>query len=290
MMARILLFLIAILPFSAHVEAGVWDNLVSYFNKPAPQKPPSIRILVVHDQNGVVLEVKGKYHLYDPHANEHISTRFIGKRKFIQALSDGLKWGEAFPGIHQLLIIPDDPSVTTVVDGIEYRGSIYVYDIGGAISIVNEVNIEDYLNTMLTPKYTQEQPAEFLAAVAIAARTNAYYQTQNPKTAFWAVDANQVGYKGFAVTNMKSDMAKAIQATRYMIMKDGTDSAAKPFLAQWDTSPSGNKSKGALVVARISLAEAETMAQNGDHAAQILAKAFPDSSMQLMHYSGEPVE
>lgn len=276
--------ILALLPFASGLNAGVLER--QFINKPAPATPPGIKILLVHDKPGVILEVKGKYKLYNPHNNEHISTRFAGKRKYIQAIQDGLKWGEEFPDQHQLLIVPDNSEVTTVVDGIEYRGNIYVYDVGGTISVVNEPDIEDYLHSILTTKKTNAKAPEVLAASAITARTNAYYLTANPKNKFWAVDGRQVNYQGYAVIDRKNPIAPAIDATRYIILSRSGDSEedATPFPAQWNSEAFGDSSTGEEILSRISLSDAETMAQKGQHAAQILAKAFPGTNTVLMHY------
>lgn len=284
MIIRILVMLLAVAPLSIPADAGLWDSFKSIFSKGELPQPLSTRILIVHDQHGIVLEVKGKYAIYDPKTNEHISTRFIGKRKFIQALSDGIKWGEEFPGVHQLLIVPEDSHITTVVDGIEYRGKIYIYDIGGTISVVNQVDVEDYLTSLLAPKYKEPLAEETMAAIAIAARTNAYYQALNPKNTYWDINANQVGYLGYAVTNSSSDIERAIEATRYMVMsKSGSEpGTATPFPAVW--SNAGKKVDNAEN-SKISLSQADDMANKGDHAAQILAKAFPNTTILLMHYA-----
>lgn len=272
MIAGILVFLLACMPMSNTLEAGWWEDLTNYFNPPAEAAPPMIKVLIAHDKIGTVLEVKGKYRIYDPHTGEHISTRFAGKRKFIQALSDGLKWGEEFPGIHQILIVPENQTITTLVDGIEYRGSIYVYDIGGTISVVNETYVEDYLESTLTLKYRESWPEEAFAAIAIAARTDAYYQIANPKSKFWEVDASEVGYHGYAVTHQSRGMEKAIQDTRYMILSKNSTSGITPIASQWS-------------LARISLPKAVEMANQGDHAALILSRAFPNTKIELMRFA-----
>jgi len=285
MMIRILFLMLALGPMSASLHAGWFDSITSYFRSAPPATPPKIRILVVHDKQGVVLEVKGKYKIFDPHSGEHMTTRFVGKRKFIQAVHDGLKWGEEFPGLHQLMIVPDERTTTTIVDGIEYRGPIYVYDIGGTISIINELYIEDYLSSTLAQKYTEESQTELLNAVAIAARTAAYYAVENPKSQYWSVDARQVGYQGSAVVDNASMMENAIRETRYMIMSNAApgEDQINAFPAEWNRGNQGYGT-GQQVVSRITLADAATLAQKGDHAAQILAKAFPGVKIELIHY------
>lgn len=286
MLIRILVILCAISPFTASVEGGIISKLQSAFSKPIPQQPPSIRVLLAHDQPGVVLEVKGKYKIFDPRTNQHIITSFEGKRKFIQALRDGLRWGEEFPGIHQIVIVPDDRNTTTIVDGIEYRGAIYVYDVGGSISVVNQVDIEEYLDSILPTRYTSNLPDETLAAIAITARTNAYYQAQNAKTPYWDIDASKVGYQGYAVARRSKPIDKAIYDTRYMVLyRIGQgDWAVTPFAVDWRPG-SGGKILQGTVYSAITLEDAEQLAKKGSNASQILEKAFPNTSIQLMHYT-----
>src|SRR5437588_276475 len=111
------------------LQAGVFDRPFVKKEMPAP----SIKVLLDHNRPGVVVEVKGEYKLYDPRTNEHMSTRFIGKRKYFQALKDGLQWGEEFPGLHQIKIEPSTAATTIIADGLEYRGSIYLYGIEGRL-------------------------------------------------------------------------------------------------------------------------------------------------------------
>lgn len=282
MMIRILALMLAVYPLAMPVEAGLIEAVSSLFQKPAQTAPPKIKVLVVHDKVGAVLELKGKYKLFDPHTGEHISTRFIGKRKFIQTTSDGIKWGEEFPGIHQIMVIPDETATTAMVDGIEYHGPIYIYDIGGTISIVNQVSIEEYLSSTLAHDFRSPLSSEALAAVVIAARTAAYYQIENSPSEFWNVSGEDTNYEGFVAINPSSTIEKAIQATQYMIMSRSASSKdVTPFPLQWKGTK-GNGTPG--VVSEITIEEANEMAKKGDHAAQILAKAFPNTRIELMHY------
>lgn len=289
MILRILFLVVLSLgTYPSNLNAGWLDKISSYFGKTAPAAPPKIRVLIVHDKPGVILEVKGKYKIYDPHTKDHLTTRFVGKRKFIQAVQDGLKWGEEFPGLHQLMIVPDEKTTTTLVDGIEYRGPIFIYDIGGTISVINEVYIEDYLSSTLAQKYLSENSPELLAAIAIAARTAAYYAAENPKSQYWSVDANEAGYQGVAAIDLSSSMESAIHETRYMIMSNAAvgEDQINAFPAEWSNAKNAYSS-GPQVISRITLADALMLAQKGEHAAQILAKAFPGIKIELIHYAPE---
>lgn len=279
-----LLFFLVFVPFGSSLEGGIWNDIVDNFKGKTAPPPPAMRVLVEHDIDKIRVDVTGKYSLYDPYTKAHISSRFIGKSRDIQAMSDGLKWGEAFPGLYQILIKPDDADALTRVDGKEYPGMVYVYDIGGTISVVNQISIEDYIRFTLASFPEKNLHPEVLAAVAIVARTNAYYQASNPKNTYWAVDGSKVGYQG--KYPVPREIEAAVSATRYMIMsRTGIyEGMSTPFPAQF-VNPKGESVPKDAEAAKITLAEANAMAEKGEHAAQILGRAFPNSTIMLMHYS-----
>lgn len=283
MFLRILIILITLCPLTTTLEAAsFWDKVSKLFNKQLPEKKTTIKVLVVHDKPGAVLEVKGKYKLFDPNTKEHISTRFLGKRRFIQSLQGGIKWGEEFPGVYQLLIVPDHETTTTLIDGIEYKGLIYVYDIGGTISIVNELNYDDYLNAILSFSVDLTSPEEALAALAITARTDAVYCAQQSKSPYWSVEAEQVGYQGHALIKPNSPLAKAIKETHHMVMSyNAPVGMIKTFPVEWEAIPV-RSSRDQGISSRITWEDAIEMARNGAHAAQILNKAFNNVHVDLI--------
>lgn len=286
MFKRMLVLMLACLSVTTAAQAGLWDSLTGYFGGERLPPQPTIKVLIAHDEPGVVLEVKGKYKLFDPRTGEHISTRFLGKRKYIQVAHDGLKWGEEFPGIYQLLIVPDDASTVTLVDGKEYQGSLAIYDVGGAISVVNNTYVENFLASFLGALYTNPMPEEALAAIAIAARTTAYYQTANPRSQYWAVDGRQYGYQGNASVNSASGIDRALRATRYMVIGRNTpgSQSPSPFVAEWKTSDP-SRAGASAGTSLLAVSDAETMARSGEHAAQILVKAFPGSAIEYMRFA-----
>lgn len=278
MIKRMLIVLFSFAMLSSTAHAGVWDSISAYFKRASGEPNDSLRILVVHDKPGVVLEVKGKYKIYDPNVKRHMGKGYMGKRKYIQPLSDGLKWGEEFPGVFQIVVMPEDKTTTMVVDGIEYKGNIYVYDIGGTISVVNEIPFDEYVKTILSSKLKQPLPEEALAALAITARTNAYFMKQNSRSDFWDVESKQIGYQGFAISNPSSLIEQAAKNTHNMVMS----MASSPFMAQWDIVEATSMPNSKPVDSQITIDQAGMFAHQGEHAAQILKKAFPDAQIDLV--------
>lgn len=284
MILRILLLFLTLLTFNIPLQGGMWDSITGYFKGSTRPEPPSIRVLLIHDVEGANLQIRGKYSLYDPYTNSHISSRLAGKSRYIQAVGDGLKWGEAFPGLYQIKIEPDEDATLFTINGHDYEGLIYIYDIGGTISIVNQIPVEDYVRAVLVDHQSQNLEPETLNALAIAARTNAYFQTVNPKNTYWAIDAQKVGFRGRIAGNYAIE--DAAKQTRYMIMsRTGVyEGVATPFAVQFGNLSTAQAAKD-VQVSKITLEEANKMAQSGEHAAQILAKAFPGTTIMLIQYS-----
>lgn len=248
---------------------------------------PNIKVLVLHDQKGALLEVQGKYKIFDPNTKQSIApnTRYVGKVKYIQPIENGLKWGEEFPGIHQIEIVAASNDTRIYVNGNEYPGIVRIYDIGGSISVVNELNLENYLSYLLAGRYASDLPEEVLAALAIAERTNAFYFAQKPRTNFWSVDASQVGYKGFTNPAANSPIQRALNITKGMVLsRTGTyEGVVTPFPAQWDAaSTKAVEASPSPVISQIGLKQAIKIADEGGHAANILEKAFPRTTIQLI--------
>ncbi|MBA3239000.1 MAG: hypothetical protein H0T62_11725 [Parachlamydiaceae bacterium] len=266
------------------LHAGIGDVIKTALTPEIRVESPKVRVLLSHDQPGALIEVKGKYKIFDPRTNEQLSINFQGKRRLMEAQEDGLRWGEEFPGIYQLVIVPDNSATTIVVDGIEYQGSIYVYDVGGTLSLVNKLDVEDYLKAVLLKRYpsTVVLPTELLAAVAIVARTANYANAQSGKSPYWDVDAAKEGYRGYALARGSKAVEEAIIKTQYLALQEQEQNKG-PFLPDWNSS-AGKRYQG-TTYSLISLDEAQKMAESGKNAGDILKKAFPNASLQLSYKS-----
>lgn len=158
--------------------------------------PDRIKVLLAEDASGAFVEVKGKYEVVDPRTGSHLSGG-TAKCYPIEAQSGGLQWGEGYPDIYQVAILPLHDQTTILVDGIEYRGAILVYEVRGHLYIVNDLPIEEYTKCMLAvaaPDHSLEEEA--VAALAIVLRSNACHTALRNRSAHWHVRALEVGYCG----------------------------------------------------------------------------------------------
>jgi hypothetical protein len=228
-------------------------------------KGPTIKVLLLQDVEGALVEVKGSYNLYDPRTGKKLETAFLSSSYYLHPTKDGIKWGAEFPGIYQVLIVPDSPKTSVLVAGIEYTGMVYAYQIDGAIGFVNELSLDDYADSILSSQIkSQIMNPEALATLAIACRSDALYKSRHPTTKYWDVKASQVGYQGCALCVKEPALQKAMTSTSRMILSNGQ-------AVSWFT--------GKTIVAP--LEEIEKLASDKKDAKAILQHFFPGSSIEV---------
>lgn len=203
--------------------------------EPEDLKPASVKVLLSKDNEGSLVEVKGAYQVFDPLAGKVVSAGLKGKRFFLYPHKEGIKWGEDFVGIYQLKIIPTGKDSSVLVNGIQYSGSIEIYHVDDKITIINEVDIESYLKSTLTPRFSENIHDVVTDALAIVARTNVYYQVIHNKNAFWHVDAKEIDYKGLAATLFNKNVDRAVDNTRFLVMTY----EKLPFATTWNENCAG---------------------------------------------------
>jgi len=195
---------------------------------------PSIKILVGENMEGALVEAKGPYKVVDPLTNQELSRGSRLKRYYLQQRFDGLKWGEGYPGVFQIKIVPESPDTSILVDGIQYKGSLEVYSVEGEIHLVNELPIELYLKSYLTSNLAKKRlPKVSLDALAIVARTDLYHKVTQNKRAFWHLHGKEIEYNGYAATTAEID--RAVNSTEFLIMLHKN----RPFPATWTENCAG---------------------------------------------------
>lgn len=214
-------------------------SLTELFSQSKP-KSQTIKVLLMSQSEAARVEIQGSYNLFDPRTGHRLGTRFLGKSQTLQAIPEGLKWGEEFPGTYQIEWNPDHGETQIVVDGFQFSGNLYAYQIDGAVSLVCEIDIEDYVTALLSTKFASHTPAEVMSALAITLRTDAYHAVLNSPSRFWDVSADQVGYQGYSA-NQRSWIAEdAVNLTRQLVMLNHDGSGrSMPFAATWTENSAG---------------------------------------------------
>ena len=274
MKKHVLKLMVASFFFASVGHAGLLQSLSEMISKQCSPQARTVKVLVAHGIKGAVIGVDGKYKIFDPNTKSVLSTRTVGKTKYMQGTPDGLKWAEEFPGTFQLQLIPIKSSGVLTVDGKEYKGSIYVYNISEKISIVLETTVEDYVAVLLSSYMGTPMEEETLNALAIAARTHALYQAEHPRNHYWTVDGTAMGFKSYDVVKKGGPITKALAETKNLSLTLGQD--VTHFPAEWSTVTGAVvKEREPAVFSRITLTQADSLAKQGLTAPDILAKLSP---------------
>jgi stage II sporulation protein D len=216
------------------------QDLTPYERIAEPMAPRNIQILLEKDADGALLEVKGPYYIFNPHDGSRVSSGLLGKRFMIHETENGLKWGEEFPGVHQIYIKPRSSDTTIFINGIQYSGSIAIYGVSSTINIVNDLDIESYVKANLTSQFIAPLEPEVMSALAILARTDAYYHaTRASQNSFWHVDAHDINYQGAALVVSNSSIDRAVESTRHLILVHPEEGRNLPFATTWTENSAG---------------------------------------------------
>lgn len=224
---------------------------------------PTIRIQLMSDAEGSQIEVKGGYNVYDPRTGNKLDTAYAASSYYMYPTIDGIKWGTEFPGIYQVLIVPDKLDTTLLISGTEYRGMAYLYQIKGTLGAVNEVALDEFVRSILSTHVPSDiTETEALAALAIALRTEALYWLGIANNQYWDVKAGTVGYRGAAVERHDVAFEDALKTSRDLVMKKmgGTDLVSVRWFSVGESMAPAH--------------EMQKLAQEGKDARAILEKLF----------------
>lgn len=198
-------------------------------------KPQTIKVLLTEESSSLLLEVRGRYQVVNPVTSLEISSELMNKRKPLIATPNGIHWGELLPGIYHVRLVPQNAKTSILVDGIQYRGCIEVYQIKDTLQVINEVDVESYLKSILTRQFPEKMNEEVLQAIAVVARTNAYYLAKKNTETDWHVKAKESGYDGYALTLQNLKIDQAVDKTGQVILTY----REAPFAATWTKDSAG---------------------------------------------------
>lgn len=268
---KLYLLLIAALATAAPLSAAPFQRPGT--KAQAVPQGPYISVLLENDVPSALVEAKGNFRVVRKEDGYILSRGYEGKRFVMHALPQGLRWGEEYPDIYQVSIIPMDNKTTISVNGIQYKGNLTVYHVGDDnITLVNEVAIEDYVKSTLAIQYEDASLSEeALAALAIIARTEAYNQVLSHQGSSrpWDVAAREAGYFGCGV-GQPVRINPSVDLTRFMVLES-------------------TKDNGPLQAPHLSATKANELAQKGLDAQKILKSTFPSAKIGATVQVEEPI-
>jgi peptidoglycan hydrolase-like amidase len=235
---------------------------------------PIIKALITKDQEGLMVDVRGPHNVYDPYTGRKLDAAFIGSSYYMSPTEDGIKWGQEFPGVFQIVIIPDEPSSGVFVNGIGYPGAVVFYEVNSRLAAVNWASLDDFTSSLVSsnflPKETDQKEA--IAAYAIAVRTKAYQQLLSNENQYWDVTADVCEYHGNAVVRFDKAFKEAMDVTKKIIMTSGQVPS---------TSSRFDKTVIEEIRHKMPLSEVQAMAKSGKDAKIILHRFYPEQNLTV---------
>ena len=144
-------------------------------NKDASKLPELVRVAIVRDSRELDLSIHGSYRLRDMTSYDVVGKGFYLIDSKVRLLDRGILIGLDVYSSKRLTIEPSrDASI--IIDGRPFRGEItFIRTPDNRITVVDNINVEDYIKGVLYHEVSHHWPMEALKAQAVAARTYALY-------------------------------------------------------------------------------------------------------------------
>jgi stage II sporulation protein D len=150
-----------------------------------------------------------------------------------QASNGEIKIGDS--KVTQLWVKPQQGGYIWIGDRW-YRGSVRVISTGKKLLVVNHVDLEQYLYSVLGAEMSTTFPTEALKAQAVAARTYALYRSQSTSQKPFDVDSTQLSQVYRGLSSEANTTQAAVNATLGQIMTY----QGKPILAAFHSASGGH--------------------------------------------------
>lgn len=137
--------------------------------------PEQVKVAIVRDSREVDLAIHGAYRFRDMSSGKVIAKGIYLADSRVRLLDRGILMGLNVYPVSRLTIEPSrDASI--LIDGRPFRGEItFIRTAENRITVVNDINVEDYIKGVLYHEVSHHWPMEALKAQAVAARTYALY-------------------------------------------------------------------------------------------------------------------
>ena len=141
--------------------------------------PDQVRVAIVRDSREVDLSIHGSYRLRDMSSGKVIGNGAYLSGSKVRLLDHGILVGlDVYPS--KRLIIEPAKDASIIIDERPFRGEVTIIRTAdNRITIINDINVEEYIKGVLYHEVSHYWPMEALKAQAVAARTYALYSV-NP--------------------------------------------------------------------------------------------------------------
>ena len=133
---------------------------------------PRIRVLVLQSEDPVIFSSKGCLSLSLDNGSKEIIVS--PETDMVFSVRDGVLIADKLPA-GQAVRLKADSGQNIEVNGLSYRGDIWVSTVDGQIFVVNALDLEEYLYGVIPREISPSWPEQALKTQAVAARTYALY-------------------------------------------------------------------------------------------------------------------
>ena len=214
------------------IEKTSWLSLCLLFILAAPAQATQLRVAVAQKVSEVKIGTSTTAIISDENGKK------IGELQPQQGLTaqssnGGIKIGET--QVTQVSVQPQSGGYIWIGDRW-YRGSVRVISDGKQLLAVNQVDLEQYLYSVLGAEMSTTFPAEALKAQAVAARTYALYRRQSTAKKPFDVDNTQSSQVYRGLSSEANTTQAAVNATLGQVMVY----QGKPILAAFHSASGGH--------------------------------------------------
>ncbi|MBI3602608.1 MAG: SpoIID/LytB domain-containing protein [Candidatus Omnitrophica bacterium] len=165
--------------FLVVVACGIAVAAIAQVTQKGNLSSEMIRVAIVRDAREAYLSIEGQYRLRDANTGKVVGQGLRLVRSRIRLLEKGILAGLDVYPVARLIIEPvRDASI--IVNNHRFRGTVTLVRTGPHhITVVNGINLEDYVKGVLFHEVSNHWPMEALKAQAVATRTYALYSV-NP--------------------------------------------------------------------------------------------------------------
>ena len=175
-----------------------------------------VRVAIVQDASSLRLKIKGSFEVVDSVSNKVLS-RGKNLNTTVTAYNNGILLGNTKSKINKLFIKPYYPESVSI-NGRMFRGDIQLIKNNMKLSVINHIDLEDYVKGISVRETSHYWPIDSLKAEVIVFRTFALYKMQenSQKDFDLTSDIYSQVYSGRAAERYRIN--KAVDETRGLIL------------------------------------------------------------------------
>lgn len=243
---------------------------------PSQANAPDVRVAVVHKQAQVTIGVNQDLTVTDDQGNV-LGTLTANQGLTLQPGSHGLRgWSQPLP---PSIWLNPGTSGLVYVDGNWYRGKMRVIMVDGQITAINQLNLEQYVVSVVGAEVYPSWPQDTLKAQAIAARSYALAQMFQPASRFFDLGNTERWQVYRGVKDEWNTSQAAVQATRGIVLTQSGRVMVSMYAATDDIVRDVFGGRG------MSQTGAYELGKQGYSYLQILGYYYPGASLSQMSSS-----